>query len=48
MFEARAEDMIELIPIPTKPLIPSIPTDDKEMQELREDLRAMGCAGMLA
>ena len=31
MPEARAEDMIEPIPILTKPLIPTIPTDDEEL-----------------
>ena len=48
MPERREEDMGELIPVPTKPLIPPIPTDDKELRELREDLRAMGCASLLA
>jgi hypothetical protein len=38
MPEARAEDMKEPIPIPTKPLVPAIPTDDEEFLELREDL----------
>ena len=40
--------MEDLLQIPTKPLIPAIPTDDEEFQELKEDLRAMGCAGLLA
>ena len=44
MLEARAEDMREPIPIPTKPLIPAIPTDDKELLELGED----DCEGLLA
>ena len=48
MPEARAEDMKEPISIPTKPLIQAIPTDDEELRELREDLRAMGCACLLA
>ena len=48
MPEAQATDMRNPIPIPTKPLISAIPTDDEELRELREDLRAMGCAGMLA
>ena len=34
--------------VPTKPLIPAIPTDDREFRELKEDLRAMGCEGLLA
>ena len=33
MHEARAEDMREPIPIQTKPLIPAIATDDKELLE---------------
>ena len=48
MPERREEDMEDPRPIPTKPLIPSIPVDDEELRELREDLRAMGCAGLLA
>ena len=48
MPERREEDMGKLIPVPTKPLIPAIPTDDDKLRELREDLRAMGCAGLLA
>ena len=47
MPEARAEDMVDPIPIPTKALIPSIPMDDVEFQELEEDLRIMGCEGLL-
>ena len=40
--------MREPIPIPMKPLVPAIPTDDKELRELGEDLRIMGCEGLLA
>ena len=40
--------MREPIPIQTKPLIPAIPTDDEELLELREDLRVMGCGGLLS
>ena len=40
--------MEEPRPIQTKLLIPVIPTDDKELRELKEDLRAMGCVGLLA
>jgi hypothetical protein len=47
MPRAREEDMREDIPIPMKPLMPSIPTDDEELRELREDLRRMGCEGLL-
>ena len=44
----REEDMLEPIPIPVKALIPTIPRDDKELQELAKDLRIMGCEGLLA
>ena len=39
--------MEDLIPIPTKPLIPSIPVDEEELRELKEDLWVMGCVGLL-
>ena len=48
MVERGEEDMEMLPQVPTKPLIPAIPTDDKEFRELKEDLRAMGCEGLLA
>ena len=48
MPEARPEDMREPIPILLKPLVPAIPTDDEELRELGEDLRIMGCEGLLA
>ena len=48
MPEARPEDMREPIPTPLKHLVPAIPTDDEELRELREDLRIMGCEGLLA
>ena len=42
------EDEMEIIPqISVKPILPSIPTDDKELRELKEDLRAMGCGKLL-
>ena len=42
------EDEMEIIPqISVKPILPSIPTDDKELWELKEDLRAMGCGKLL-
>jgi hypothetical protein len=47
MPEVREEDMREAIPIPMKPLVPAIPTDDEELRELGEDLRKMGCEGLL-
>ena len=48
MPERREEDMEDPMLIPTKPLILSIPVDDQELKELREDLWTMGCAGLLA
>jgi hypothetical protein len=39
--------MREDTPIPMKPLVPAIPTDDEELRELGEDLRKMGCEGLL-
>ena len=36
------------IPILVKALVPAIARDDKELQELAEDLRIMGCEGLLA
>jgi hypothetical protein len=47
MPRAREEDMREDTPIPMKPLVPAIPTDDEELRELGEDLRRMGCEGLL-
>jgi hypothetical protein len=47
MPEVRAEDMREPIPIPTKPFVPAIPTDDEELLELGVDLRIMGYEGLL-
>ena len=48
MPTAREEDMLEPIPIPIKVFIPAIPRDDKELLELADDLRIMGCEGLLA
>jgi hypothetical protein len=48
MPEARAEDLMDPIPIPIKALILAIPKEDEELQELAEDLRVMGCEGLLA
>ena len=39
---------MEPIPIPVKAHIPAIPRDDKELQELAEDLQIMECEGLLA
>jgi hypothetical protein len=47
MPEVRAEDMREPIPIPMKPLVPAIPTNDEELRDLGADLRIMGCEGLL-
>ena len=42
-------DEMEILPqVLVKPLIPAIPKDYKEFRELKEDLRAMGCDGLLA
>ena len=48
MLEEREEFMEDLVLILTKPLIPAIPMDDEEFRELKEDLRAVGCAGLFA
>ena len=48
MTERGEEDMEVLPQVPTKPLIPAVPTDDMESWELKEDLRAMSCNGLLA
>jgi hypothetical protein len=48
MPEVREEDMKETIPIPMRPIVPAIPTDDADLRQLGEDLRKMGCEGLLA
>jgi hypothetical protein len=48
MPEIREEDMRETIPIPMRPIVPAIPTEDEELRQLGEDLRKMGCDGLLA
>jgi hypothetical protein len=48
MPEAWAEDFMDPIPILIKALIPAIPKEDEELQELAEDLQVMGCEGLLA
>ena len=48
MPELRPEYVREPIPIPLKALVPAIPTDDEELREPGEDLRVMGCEGLLA
>ena len=48
MPERGEEDMEDLPQILVKPLISAIPTKDEEFRELKEDLRAMVCAGLLA
>ena len=47
MAGRRGEDVKPFPHVPVKPLIPAIPTIDKEFQELREDPHAMGCDGLL-
>ena len=48
MPTAWEEDMLEPIPIPIKALIPAILRDDKELLELADDLRIMGCEELFA
>ena len=48
MPEALAGDEIEPIPIPLKNVIPAVPKKDSELQALAEDLRVMGCEGLLS
>ena len=48
MPEARAVDEIEPILILLKSVIPAVPKEDSELQALAEDLRVMGCEGLLA
>ena len=48
MPKARAGDEIDPILIPLKTVIPAIPKKDSELQALAEDLRVMGCDGLLA
>ena len=48
MSESPVDEMEILPQVSVKPLIPAIPTDGKEFRELKEDLRAMDCEGLLA
>jgi hypothetical protein len=48
MPEIREEDMRETISIPMRPIVPAIPTNDKDLRQVGEDLRKMGCDGLLA
>ena len=48
MSEAREGDEREPFPIPLKSVVPAIPKKESELQELIEDLRFMGCEGLLA
>jgi hypothetical protein len=43
MPEIREEDEVELVPIPLKNVIPTIPKKEYELKELVEDLTRMGC-----
>ena len=47
MSDSPVDEMEVLPQVSVKPLLPAIPTDDKEYRELREDLRAMGCGDWL-
>ena len=46
MMKVREED--ELVPIPLKNVVPTIPKRESEVRELVEDLTRMGCEGLLA
>ena len=48
MSEARVEDWREPILVPLKAVILAIPKKNKELQAPAEDLRVMGCEGLLA
>jgi hypothetical protein len=47
MLEVREEDEREQVPIPLKNVSPAVPKDDSELKKLVEDLRRMGCDGLL-
>jgi hypothetical protein len=47
MPEVREEDEREHVPIPLKNVSPVVPKNDSELKELNEDLRRMGCDGLL-
>jgi hypothetical protein len=48
MPEIQEKDMREIILIPMRPIVPAIPTDHEDLRQLGEDLRKMGCDGLLA
>ena len=48
MPEVREEDEREHVPIPLKSVVHAIPKRESELQDLIEDLRLMGCQGLLA
>ena len=48
MPEGREEDDREPFPVPLKSVVPAIPKKESKLQELIEDLRLMGCEGLLA
>jgi hypothetical protein len=47
MPEVREEDEREHVPIPLKNVSPVVPKNDSELKELVEELRRMGCDGLL-
>jgi hypothetical protein len=47
MPEVREEDEREQMPIPLKNVSPAVPKDESKLEELIEDLRRMGCDGLL-
>ena len=48
MPEAREGDEREPFPIPLKSVVPAVPKKESELQVLVEDLRFMGCGGLLS
>jgi hypothetical protein len=47
MPEVREEDEREEMPIPLKNVSPAVPEKESELEELIDDLRRMGCEGLL-
>jgi hypothetical protein len=47
MPEVREEDEREEMPIPLRIVSPAVPEKESELEELIDDLRWMGCEGLL-
>jgi hypothetical protein len=47
MLEVREEDEREEMPISFKNVSPAVPEKESELEELIDDLRRMGCEGLL-